>query len=299
MISKGVLSMLKSMTGFGRCDVLLDGYHVQIQIKSVNHRYSDITIKAPRHCAFLEDKLKSLALSSIARGKVDILLSLEQEQADDKIITLEEATAEGYLNALRSLTRYGLTDDLTVSSLAQFHDIFHISYKEADEEKILQVVTHAFEQALTEFMAMRIQEGSNLESSLRQHLVALEQEIAFIEDFSPRCVDTYRDRLRAKLEEVLADTTIDENRILTEAAIFADKTAVDEETVRLRSHIKAFETALASEQPIGKKLDFIVQEMNRETNTIGSKANDLTLASHVVEMKSLIEKIREQIQNIE
>ena len=291
--------MLQSMTGFGRCDTVIDGFHIQIQMKSVNHRYSDFTIKTPRYYAFLEDKLRSLAMASIARGKVEIVLSLEREESDDKVITLDKPVAEGYLNALRQLEDYGLKDDLTLSAMTSFHDIFRVEHQEIDEEQMQEIVSQAFSQALQEFIEMRRTEGTRLETSLRDHLASLLEEVAQVEKLSPQSVEAYRQRLRHKLEEVLADTTVDETRILTEAAIFADKVAVDEETVRLRSHVKAFLSAMETNKPIGKKLDFIVQEMNRETNTIGSKANDLAVSAHVVEMKSIIEKIREQIQNIE
>lgn len=291
--------MLQSMTGFGRCDTVMNGFHLQIQIKSVNHRYSDFTIKTPRYYNFLEDKIRNLAMASIARGKVEIVLSLEREESDDKVITLDKPVAESYLNALRQLDAYGLKDDLSLSSMVSFHDIFRVEHMEIDEEQIEKLVTEVFHLALSEFLEMRKTEGARLEANLREHLDALLNEVLQVETLSPQSVEAYRTRLRTKLEEVLASTSLDENRILTEAAIFADKVSVDEETVRLRSHIKAFLAAMETSKPIGKKLDFIVQEMNRETNTIGSKANDLAIAAHVVEMKSIIEKIREQIQNIE
>jgi len=291
--------MLRSMTGFGRCDTVIDGFHIQIQMKSVNHRYSDFTIKTPRYYSFLEDKLRNLAMASIARGKVEIQLTLEREESDDKVITLDRPVAEGYLNALRELDAYGLQDDLTLSSMISFHDIFRVEHQEIDEAQIEEIVSQAFDTALSEFVEMRQTEGTRLEASLRAHLDQLLNEVSAVEELSPMSVEAYRQKLRSRLEEVLSSTTIDESRILTEAAIFADKIAVDEETVRLRSHVKAFLSAIETDKPIGKKLDFIVQEMNRETNTIGSKANDLAGSAHVVEMKSIIEKIREQIQNIE
>ncbi len=291
--------MLQSMTGFGRCDTVIDGFHIQIQMKSVNHRYSDFTIKTPRYYNFLEDKLRNLAMASIARGKVEIILSLEREESDDKVITLDKAVADGYINALRQLKESGLTDDLTLSSMVGFHDIFRVEHMEINEEQMEKLVAEGFVIALSEFLEMRHTEGVRLKESLQEHLKSLLNEVSQVEVLSVQSVEAYRTRLRNKLEEILADTSVDESRILTEAAIFADKVSVDEETVRLRSHIKAFLSALETDKPIGKKLDFIVQEMNRETNTIGSKANDLSVASHVVEMKSIIEKIREQIQNIE
>ena len=291
--------MLKSMTGFGRHEELIDGFHIQAQIKSVNHRYSDFTIKSPRYYAFLEDKLRNLAMKDIARGKVEILLTIDKKENDDKIITLDRTVAQGYIDALRSLTEYGLKDDLTVSALADFQDIFNIEYREIDEEKITALASGVFKKAMAEFLEMRRTEGLRLKESLNQHLDSLLNIVATVEKRSPKTLEEYRLRLRNKIEEVLADKNIDESRILTEVAVFADKVAVDEETVRLRSHVTAFKNAMETDQPIGKKLDFIVQEMNRETNTIGSKANDIEISALVVEMKSIIEKIREQIQNIE
>lgn len=291
--------MLKSMTGFGRCEEVIEGFSISLQMKSVNHRYSDFTIKTPRRYGFLEEPLRTLAMNSIARGKVEILLSLEKENAGDTTVILDEAVAEGYINALRGLKKYRLKDDLKLSSTVSFHDIFRTKQEAVDEELLLKIVTEAFQKALKEFIAMREAEGQRLLGSLKEHLNALLSEVAEIEKHTPEHIEAYRERLRNKIREVLEDKQIDESRILTEAAIFADKIAVDEETVRLRSHVKAFLSAVETDKPIGKKLDFIVQEMNRESNTIGSKCNDITIAEHVVEMKSLIEKIREQIQNIE
>ncbi len=291
--------MLKSMTGFGRCEEVVEGFSVQVQIKSVNHRYGDFTIKTPRRYSFLEEPLRALAVASIARGKVEVGLTLEKEDAGDTAITLDKPVAEGYLSALRELKEYGLKDDLTISSMIGLHDIFKVKQEETDEALLLRIVNDAFQKALAEFVEMRKAEGARLEENLRQHLDALLQEVSAIEELSPASVEAYRERLRMRIQEVLADKQVEESRILTEAAIFADKVAVDEETVRLRSHVKAFLAAMETDQPIGKKLDFIVQEMNRESNTIGSKCNDIAVAGHVVELKSIIEKIREQIQNIE
>ena len=291
--------MLKSMTGFGRCETVAEGFEIKIQIKSVNHRYSDFTIKTPRYYTFLEDKIRTLAAQSVSRGKVEVLLSIAKKESDDKVITLDRPVAEGYINALRDAEGLGVEDDLSLSVISRFPDVFRIETKEIDEEQIFRLVSDAFNQALSEFIEMRKTEGSRLEEALKQYLDDLLAQVKEVEERSPKCVEEHRERLRARLTEILEDRTVDEARILTEAAIFADKIAVDEETVRLRSHIKAFRDAMETDAPIGKKLDFIVQEMNRETNTIGSKANDFEAASHVVEMKAIIEKIREQIQNIE
>ncbi len=291
--------MLRSMTGFGRAEQLIDGFLIKIQIKSVNHRYSDFTIKTPRYYAFLEDEIRKAAMNSISRGKVEILVSLEQKEGDDREITLNRSVAEGYIKALNELSELGVENDLSVSAMSRFSDIFDVEYKEIEEDKITEMVLTVFNEALSDFVAMREAEGVRLGESLKQHLAALLEEAAIIEKRSPECVKEYRERLRKRIEEVLADRSVDETRIITEAAIFADKISVDEELVRLRSHVCAFEKTMESNEPIGKKLDFIVQEMNREANTTGSKCNDAAVAAHVVELKSTIEKIREQIQNIE
>lgn len=295
----GLMSMLKSMTGFGRAEKLIEGYFISVQIKSVNHRYSDITVKVPRYYTFLEDKIMKAASESISRGKVEILVGIERKDAADKKITLNRAVAEEYINALHELTELGVTDDLSISAMSRINDIFDVEYKEIDEEQIEKMVLAVFDEAVGGFLKMRADEGKRLGDSLKGHLAALISEVEVIEKRSPECVAEYRDRLKRKLEEVLADRTADESRIITEAAIFADKIAVDEETVRLRSHVCAFEKTMGADEPVGKKLDFIVQEMNREANTIGSKCNDAEVAAYVVELKSIIEKIREQIQNIE
>lgn len=291
--------MLKSMTGFGRAEKLTDGYLIKVQIKSVNHRYSDFTIKVPRYYSFLEDKIRNAAMQSVSRGKIEILVSIEQKEADDKEITLNKAVARQYINAIRDLAEYGVADDLSMSAMIRLSDIFDVEYKEADEDKITKMVMSVFDEAMDEFVSMREEEGARLKENILIHLDAVLSEVELIEAKSPKCVEEYRNKLRAKLNEILNDRAADETRIITEAAIFADKIAVDEETVRLRSHICAFKNALEANEPIGKKLDFIVQEMNREANTTGSKCNDAEIAAYVVELKSTIEKIREQIQNIE
>lgn len=291
--------MLKSMTGFGRAEKALEGYNINIQIKSVNHRYSDITVKVPRYYTFLEDKLRRAAADYISRGKIEIFVGIERENGDDKKVTLNRAVAEEYINALRGLKEFGVADDLSISSMVGINDIYDVEYIETDEEVLEKIVLTVFNEAVEEFLSMRADEGKRLEENLKQHLKSVGDMVDLIEKRSPKCVEEYRCRLRGKIEEVLGDHSVDETRIITEAAIFADKIAVDEETVRLKSHICAFEKTMASDEPVGKKLDFIVQEMNRETNTIGSKCNDAEIASDVVELKSIIEKIREQIQNIE
>ncbi len=291
--------MLKSMTGFGRAEQLIDGYQIKIQLKSVNHRYSDITVKMPRYYSFLEDKIRTAALAAISRGKVEISVSIDQKESDDREIALNRPVAEGYIKALGELSELGVKDDLSVSAMLKLNDIFKVEYKEIDEEQLAGMVLGVLAEAIDDFTVMRADEGKRLEESLRQHLDMLTAQAEMIEKRSPECVAEYTDRLRKKLEDILKDRSVDEARIITEAAIFADKISVDEELVRLKSHVAAFKKAMEADTPAGKKLDFIVQEMNREANTTGSKCNDAEVASYVVELKSIIEKIREQIQNIE
>lgn len=291
--------MPKSMTGFGSCEELTDGYLVKVQLKSVNHRYGDFTVKVPRYYLFLEDKIRNAAMNAISRGKVEIFVNIENKEDDEKNITLNRSVAQGYINALKELSDLGVADDLSVSSMIRLNDIFDVEYKEVDEEKITELVLSVFNKAVDDFNKMREEEGKRLKESLDEHLKALLSEVAYIEKRSPECVLEYQNRLKKKLDDILSDRTVDETRIITEAAIFADKISVDEETVRLKSHVTAFEKTIKADGPIGKKLDFIVQEMNREANTTGSKCNDADIAAHVVELKSIIEKIREQIQNIE
>ncbi len=251
--------MLKSMTGFGRAEQLIEGYLIKVQIKSVNHRYSDFAIKVPRYYAFLEDKIRNAAMTAISRGKVEIFVTVEQKEDDDREITLNRPVAEQYIKVLKSLSEYGVTDDLSVSSMIRLNDIFDVEYKEIDEEKIAELVLSVFSDALDEFIKMREEEGKRLAENLNSHINDLLSEVSYIEKASPECVEKYRERLRAKLNEILGDREIDETRLITEAAIFADKVSVDEETVRLRSHVCAFTDALKATEPIGKKLDFIVQ----------------------------------------
>lgn len=291
--------MLKSMTGFGRGEIAADDYIIKVQIKSVNHRYADFSIKTPRIYAFLEDKIRRFAADNISRGKVEISVGIEHINSADKQIRLNSPMASEYIAAVRELSQFGIADDLSMSTMLGLSDIFDVEYKEIDEDAVEKLAMSALSAAIDDFNAMRIDEGGRLSENLKEHLSDLLREVDVIELRSPKCVEEYRERLRKKIEEVLSDRTVDETRIITEAAIFADKISVDEETVRLRSHICAFKENMNSDEPVGKKLDFIVQEMNREANTTGSKCNDAETAAHVVEMKSIIEKIREQIQNIE
>ena len=292
--------MIRSMTGYGRDQQLLHGRSITVEIRSVNHRYFEFSCRAPRGCAFLEDRLKRALQSAISRGKVEVALTLQTVESRNTSVAVDHALAGQYLTALRALgEEYSLPDDLTLSTICRLPDIFTLCRGEEDEEELAADVLLVLQNALKQFVAMRETEGERLKADVLSRLVAMEEHLTFVEERSPQTIAEYRARLTAKLTELLNGAVPDENRILTEAAIVADRLAVDEETVRLRSHFAQLRKILESTEPVGRKLDFLVQEMNRETNTIGSKCSDTAIASHVVEMKSEIEKIREQIQNIE
>ena len=292
--------MIRSMTGYGRDQQLLHGRSITVEIRSVNHRYFEFSCRAPRGCAFLEDRLKRALQSAISRGKVEVALTLQTVESRNTSVAVDHALAGQYITALRALgEEYSLPDDLTLSTICRLPDIFTLCRGEEDEEELAADVLLVLQNALKQFVAMRETEGERLKADVLSRLVAMEEHLTFVEERSPQTIAEYRARLTAKLTELLNGAVPDENRILTEAAIVADRLAVDEETVRLRSHFAQLRTILESTEPVGRKLDFLVQEMNRETNTIGSKCSDTAIASHVVEMKSKIEKIREQIQNIE
>lgn len=292
--------MPKSMTGFGRAHQIVNGREILVEIKSVNHRYFEFNAKVPRTYGYLEEKLKTSLKSFISRGKVEVTLSIYALEGTDSEIEINPSIVEGYLTALRNIKdTFSLKDDLTLSHVAKFPDVFTVHKPIEDEEVIWSTVYPVVEEALHAFVAMRTQEGGRLQKDLFLKLDKIEDHIGVIEEQSPKTVAAYQERLYNKLKEILESTEIDQSRILTEAAIFADKTAVDEETVRLRSHLKQFRQMLQTDQPIGRKCDFIIQEMNREINTIGSKVSDLELSKIVIDVKAIIEKIREQIQNIE
>ena len=298
--------MPRSMTGYGRAQRLADGRDVLVEIRAVNHRYYEFSARLPRTCLYLEEKLKSFLNGQIARGKVEVSVTVTRPDGRDAQIAVNRSVAEGYVNALRTMNEElgaegagWLADDLTLSSLLRLPDLFTVTKEQDDEEQIWAIVSDAAGEALQSFLQMRETEGKRLAGDLLQKLSGIEEMLTQIEEIEPGVAESYRERLYAKLTEILGDTQIDPQRILTEAAIFAEKTAIDEETVRLHSHIAQFRELLASPDPIGRKLDFLVQEMNREVNTIGSKAQELRITRLVVDMKSEIEKIREQIQNIE
>ena len=295
-----VFTMIRSMTGYGRDQQLLHGRSITVEIRSVNHRYFEFSCRAPRGCAFLEDRLKRSLQSAISRGKVEVSLTLQTIESRHTSVAVDHALAGQYLTALRALgEEYSLPDDLTLSSVARLPDVFTLCRDEEDEEELAADVLQVLQNALDRFVAMREAEGERLRADVLSRVVTMEEHLSFVEERSPQTVIEYRARLTAKLTELLNGAVPDEARILTEAAIVADRLAVDEETVRLRSHFAQLRRIMESTEPVGRKLDFLVQEMNRETNTIGSKCSDTAIAGHVVEMKSELEKIREQIQNIE
>lgn len=292
--------MVKSMTGYGRCEETVGGRRITVELKSVNHKYFEFSPRVTRGYGFLEDKLKTYVQSRVARGKIDLFLSIETLEDADVIVSVNHSLAAGYIAALREITeRYKLPDTVTVNSLSRYSDIFSVHKAPEDEEAIWAAVKTVLEKAVDAFIAMRETEGRRLYDDVMSRAAVILELVGKIEARSPETVKEYSERLEAKLREVLSDTTIDEQRILTEAAIFADKVAVAEETVRLRSHFEQLKALLNAEEPSGRKMDFLVQEMNRETNTIGSKASDSQIAYMVVDIKAEIEKIREQIQNIE
>ncbi len=288
------------MTGYGRAQKTVDGMNITLEIKSVNHRYFEFAARLPRSCAFLEEKLKAYFSGAISRGKVECSLTLESLEEPDTLISVNHPLVKSYLAAYEELEKtYGLRNDITVSSLSRVADVFSVRKQQTDEDKIWNAVSEVAGEALAGFMQMREREGEKLKNDVSSRLDTILECVAFIEERSPETVKEYNAKLLARLNDLLADTSVDEQRLLTEAAIFADKIAVAEETVRLRSHISQMRTFLEANEPIGKKMDFLVQEMNREANTIGSKGQDVQIARKVVDIKAEIEKIREQIQNIE
>lgn len=292
--------MLRSMTGYGRSQKILSGRDILVEIRSVNHRYFEYSSRIPRIYSYIDEKLKTLLKSGISRGKVEIAVTVNNIEGKDSVIRINKSAAEGYVAALRSVSQeLGLIDDIKLSNLIKLPDIFNVQKAPDDEEQVWNDISEVASEALDKFVVMRQIEGNRLKSDVLQKAEAIENMVAEVEKISPVTVANYRAKLYSKLSEVLEGKELDEQRILTEAAVFAEKIAVDEETVRLRSHISQLREMLDSEDCIGRKLDFLVQEINREVNTIGSKAQDLNIAKLVVDMKAEIEKIREQIQNIE
>ncbi len=292
--------MVKSMTGYGRAVQTVNGREFTVEIRSVNNRYLDCSVKLPRTVSFAEDAVKQAVKNTVTRGKVDVYISLRSENADDVKITLNTAVAAGYVQAMRIMAQeFGLRDDISVSMLSRMNDVFTVEKPDVDEQQLQEDLLSVVGAALANYDAMRSKEGEALQNDLSGRGQTIRQLICQVEAGSEQTVADYRTRLYSKLQVVLASTSIDESRILTEAAIFADKVAVDEETVRLRSHLDQMDAMLTGGGAIGRKLDFLLQEMNREANTIGSKCTDVRLARIVVEIKAELEKIREQTQNIE
>lgn len=292
--------MIKSMTGYGRAQMPVDGMNITVEIKSVNHRYFEFTSRLPRNYGFLDEKLKNFFMGKLARGKMECYVAIEALEEPDTVVSVNHPLVKSYLAAYKELAdTYGIENDIKVSDIARVSDVFSLRKEAADEDRIWDAVSVVAQAALDGFVAMREREGERLRADVLSRLDIILDNVAFIEERSPETVREYNEKLLARLRELLADTHIDEQRILTEAAIFADKIAVAEETVRLRSHVSQFRSFLDSDEAVGKKMDFLVQELNREANTIGSKAQDVEIARRVVAVKAEIEKIREQIQNIE
>jgi uncharacterized protein (TIGR00255 family) len=292
--------MVRSMTGYGRVQRTIDGYNILFEVKSVNNRYFDFSARLPRAYGYLEGRLKACVQKYISRGKTEVSLSVEPVEGGEGAVTLNTRLAEGYMTALGELRdRFGLRDDITASVVARCPDIFTVARADDDEEKVWSAVSKAAEEALGGFNAMRTAEGERLREDISARIALISDTVSRIEERSPQTVSEYREKLTERMKEILADSKLDENRILLEAALYADKVSVTEETVRLRSHMAAFSDMLGSGEPVGRKLDFLMQEMNREANTIGSKAMDTDMSAMVVDIKAELEKIREQIQNIE
>lgn len=297
---KWVKYVLKSMTGYGRNEAIEGGKKILCEIKSVNHRYSDYNVKVPKYYGFLEDKVREYASRYIQRGKVDIYIAVQSYEESDKEIAVNMELAKSYIEALGKLRdEFSLRDDVSVMSIARFPDIFTLEQKEENEEEIWEAVKKVLEPAIMSFNAMREREGERIQKDLEARIEYMKTLAKKVDERSPETVNEYKNRLYEKIKEVLENKDIDDARVLTEVAIFADKVAVNEEMVRLSSHFVEFYNICAMGEPAGRKLDFLIQEINREINTTGSKAGDIEIAKLVVELKAETEKLREQIQNIE
>ncbi|WP_415532744.1 YicC/YloC family endoribonuclease [Ethanoligenens sp.] len=292
--------MVRSMTGYGRVQQTVRGYQILLEIKAVNHRFFEFSARVPRIYGYLEEKLRAYAQRILTRGKVEAFLTIEPVEGVKTSVMLNARLAESYIEALRVLqSQFGLRDDISVSAVARYADLFSVEKVPEDEEDVWEAVRTAADEALDELVQMRESEGARLYEDITARAAHIRTLVEQVEERSPQTVTEYRARLAMHMREVLADAKLDENRILLEAAIYADKVSVAEETVRLKSHLVQFATMLKGSEPVGRKLDFLMQEMNREANTIGSKASDVAIAGVVVEIKAELEKIREQIQNIE
>lgn len=294
------MGKLLSMTGYGSAKGSVEGQEITVELKSVNNRYLDCSVRLPRNFLFAEDTVKQAVSAGVSRGKVDVFVSAQASQDSGTVVSVNEELARGYRDAVARIAEtLGLECGLNAFSLARFPDVLTVERRELDKDKAAAALSEITAKAVEEFNAMREREGERLRRDMLGKLETIEGLVSVVEERSPQTVKEYRERLEARLRDILADRSLDEQRVITEAAIFADRTAVDEETVRLRSHIAQFRTMLEEGSPIGRKMDFLVQEFNRESNTIGSKCSDASLAKVVVDLKSEIEKIREQLQNVE
>ena len=292
--------MIRSMTGYGRAKGTVQGLELSIELKSVNNRFLDTSVRLPRTYLFAEEAVKAAVQRHISRGKVDVFVTVESAGTQDVVVKVNEPLLRGYLAALQQVSVIcGVPNDATAMSLSRMPDVLTVEKAETDQDAVAAAITEVLEQALGEYDAMREREGEKLREDIASRVDTIERLVTRVEEESPRTVADYKARLEQKMREVLETAGIEESRILTEAAIFADKVAVDEETVRLRSHMAQMREMLAGDKPVGRKLDFLVQEMNREANTIGSKCQNADIAHVVVDIKAEIEKIREQVQNIE
>ena len=292
--------MIKSMTGYGSAKGTSGKLKITVELRSVNNRFLDCSVRIPRVYTALEDMIKAQVGKSISRGKVDVFVTIDFSEADDVEIVVNESVAEAYVNAVRKLSeKYSLPNDLTALSLVKMQDVLSVQKAETDMDELGRDISAILAEAIADFDAMRSSEGAKLREDVLNHLNEVERLRNLAVERSPKTVSEYREKLLKRMREVLDGAAVDESRIVTEAALFADKTAVDEETVRLESHISQLRSFMEASEPIGRKVDFLVQEFNREANTIGSKGNDVEMARIVVDLKSEIEKIREQIQNIE
>lgn len=294
------MGKLLSMTGYGSAKGSVEGQEITVELKSVNNRYLDCSVRLPRNFLFAEDTVKQAVSAGVSRGKVDVFVSAQASQDSGTVVSVNEELARGYRDAVARIAEtLGLESGINAFSLARFPDVLTVERRELDKDKAAAALSEITAKAVEEFNAMREREGERLRRDMLGKLETIEELVSVVEERSPQTVEEYRERLEARLRDILADRSLDEQRVITEAAIFADRTAVDEETVRLRSHIAQFRTMLEEGSPIGRKMDFLVQEFNRESNTIGSKCSDASLAKVVVDLKSEIEKIREQLQNVE
>ena len=294
--------MVKSMTGFGRCETEINGRAITVEIKSVNHRYFEFSCRITRGYSFLEDKLKAFVNARVARGKIDMFVSVGTADDVPCEVAVNHSLVSGYLAAMKEISdTYGVPNDASVVALSRFPDVFTVNKAPVDEEQLTADVLTAADAALNSFVAMRETEGARMKADILSRAETILSIVSEIEERSPQTVREYENRLLERIRQTLENLSVevDEQRILTEVAVFADKVAVAEETVRLRSHFEQLRAFLSLDQPVGRKIDFIIQEMNREANTIGSKVQDAVLAHKVVDIKSEIEKIREQVQNIE